>query len=113
MYEKAISEARPQLLELYQNTFKAHNLHALLFPTSAIVAPLVNEQVSSIENFQTLIRNTDPGSNIGLPGLSLPIGKGAKSQLPIGLEIDGLPHQDSEILAIGETLEEIFRVLNK
>ncbi|MGB8809226.1 MAG: indoleacetamide hydrolase, partial [Acinetobacter calcoaceticus] len=93
-YEKAISEARPQLLELYQNTFKAHNLHALLFPTSAIVAPLANEQVSSIENFQTLIRNTDPGSNIGLPGLSLPIGKGAKSQLPIGLEIDGLPHQD-------------------
>ena len=113
LYEKAMSEARPQLLELYQNTFKAHNLHALLFPTSAIVAPLVNEQVSSIENFQTLIRNTDPGSNIGLPGLSLPIGKGAKSQLPIGLEIDGLPHQDSEILAIGETLEEIFRVLNK
>lgn len=75
LYEKAISEARPQLLELYQNTFRAHNLHALLFPTSAIVAPLVNEQVSSIENFQTLIRNTDPGSNIGLPGLSLPIGK--------------------------------------
>ncbi|GLG83392.1 indoleacetamide hydrolase [Acinetobacter calcoaceticus] len=113
LYEKAMREARPQLLELYQNTFKAHNLQALLFPTSAIVAPLVNEQVSSIENFQTLIRNTDPGSNIGLPGLSLPIGKGAKSQLPIGLEIDGLPHQDSEILAIGEALEEIFRVLNK
>lgn len=113
LYEKAMSEARPQLLELYQNTFKAHNLHALLFPTSPIVAPLANDQVSSIENFQTLIRNTDPSSNIGLPGLSLPIGKGAKSQLPIGLEIDGLPHQDSEILAIAVTLEEIFRVLNK
>ncbi|WP_375038366.1 indoleacetamide hydrolase [Acinetobacter sp. RW6] len=113
LYEKAMNEARPQLLELYQNTFKAHNLHALLFPTSPIVAPLANEQVSSIENFQTLIRNTDPGSNIGLPGLSLPIGKGAKSKLPIGLEIDGLPHQDSEILAVGMTLEEIFRVINK
>lgn len=112
-YEKAISEARPQLLELYQNTFKAHNLHALLLPTSPIVAPLANEQVSSIENFQTLIRNTDPGSNIGLPGLSLPIGKGAKSKLPVGLEIDGLPHHDGEILAIGVTLEEIFKVLNK
>lgn len=112
-YEKAISEARPQLLELYQNTFKAHNLHALLLPTSPIVAPLANEQVSSIENFQTLIRNTDPGSNIGLPGLSLPIGKGEKSKLPVGLEIDGLPHQDGEILAIGMALEEIFKVLNK
>lgn len=112
-YEKAIREARPQLLELYQNTFKAHNLHALLFPTSPIVAPLANEQVSSIENFQTLIRNTDPGSNIGLPGLSLPIGNGVRSKLPIGLEIDGLPHQDSEILAIGVTLEAIFSALNQ
>ncbi|MFV5628991.1 indoleacetamide hydrolase [Acinetobacter oleivorans] len=112
-YEKAISEARPQLLEHYQNTFKVHNLHALLLPTSPIVAPLANEQSNSIENFQTLIRNTDPGSNIGLPGLSLPIGKGVKSKLPVGLEIDGLPHQDSEILAIGMTLEEIFKILNK
>ncbi|WP_151686905.1 indoleacetamide hydrolase [Acinetobacter nosocomialis] len=113
LYEKAISEARPQLLELYQNTFKAHNLHALLFPTSPIVAPLANEDVYSIETFQTLMRNTDPGSNIGIPGLSLPIGKGAKSKLPIGFEIDGLAHQDSELLAIGITLEEIFKDLNQ
>ncbi|MFW1781572.1 indoleacetamide hydrolase [Acinetobacter seifertii] len=113
LYEKAISEARPQLFELYQNTFKAHNLHALLFPTSPIVAPLANEQVYSIETFQTLMRNTDPGSNIGIPGLSLPIGKGAKSKLPVGLEIDGLAHQDSEILAIGITLEKIFKCLNQ
>ncbi len=112
-YEKAISEARPQLLELYQNTFKTHNLHALLFPTSPIVAPLANEEVYSIETFQTLMRNTDPGSNIGIPGLSLPIGKGVKSKLPVGLEIDGLAHQDSELLAIGITLEEIFKVLNQ
>lgn len=113
LYQKAMSEARPQLLELYQKTFKAHHLNALLLPTSSIVAPLANEQANSIENFQTLIRNTDPGSNIGLPGLSLPSGRGAKSKLPIALEIDGLPHQDSEILSIGITLEEIFKVLNK
>lgn len=113
LYEKAISEARPQLLELYQNTFKAHNLHALLFPTSPIVAPLANEDVYSIETFQTLMRNTDPGSNIGIPGLSLPIGMGTKSKLPVGLEIHGLAHQDSEILAIGITLEKIFKCLNQ
>lgn len=113
LYEKAISETRPQLLELYQNTFKAHNLHALLFPTSPIVAPLANEQVYSIETFKTLMRNTDPGSNIGIPGLSLPIGMGTKSKLPVGLEIDGLAHQDSEILAIGITLEKIFKGLNQ
>ena len=83
----------------------------MIFPTSPIVAPLASDQVSSIENFQALVRNTDPGSNIGLPGLSLPIGSSFKSNLPIALEIDGLPHTDSELLAIGATLEAIFKNL--
>ena len=87
-------------------------MHALLFPTSPIVAPLAKEQVYSIETFQTLMKYR-PGSNIGIPGLSLPIGKGAKSKLPIGFEIDGLAHQDSVLLAIGITLEEIFKDLNQ
>ncbi|EPF88170.1 hydrolase [Acinetobacter gyllenbergii] len=112
LYHDAIIQARPQLLALYQKTFQDHRLDALVFPTSAMVAPLANEQVSSVENFQALIRNTDPGSNIGLPGLSLPIGVGEKSKLPIGLEIDGLPHTDHEILAIGQVLEQIFSGLN-
>ncbi|ENV08525.1 hypothetical protein F966_03199 [Acinetobacter higginsii] len=112
LYQDAITTARPQLLSLYEKTFNEHQLNALIFPTSAIVAPLANEQVSSIENFQRLIRNTDPGSNIGLPGLSLPIGCGTKSKLPVGLEIDGLPNTDHDILAIGQVLEQIFSSLN-
>lgn len=113
LYQEAISEARPQLLALYQKTFQAHQLDGMIFPTSPIVAPLANEQVSSIEYFQTLTRNTDPGSNIGLPGLSLPIGLGAKSRLPIALEIDGLPDTDQVLLTIGLILEQIFSVSNK
>ncbi len=112
LYQKAIQEARPQLLALYQTTFQEHQLDALIFPTSPIVAPLLDEQVSSIGQFQRLIRNTDPGSNIGLPGLSLPIGLGKKSQLPVGLEIDGLPHKDHQLLAIGQVLEQILSNLN-
>ncbi|MCH7294028.1 indoleacetamide hydrolase [Acinetobacter higginsii] len=112
LYQDAITTARPQLLSLYEKTFNEHQLNALIFPTSAIVAPLANEQVSSIENFQRLIRNTDPGSNIGLPGLSLPIGCGTKSKLPVGLEIDGLPNTDHDILVLGEVLEQIFSSLN-
>ncbi|CAM2819709.1 Amidase domain-containing protein [Acinetobacter celticus] len=111
MYQKAITEARPQLLSIYEKAFKEHRLNALIFPTSPIVAPLASDQVSSIENFQALVRNTDPGSNIGLPGLSLPIESSFKSNLPIALEIDGLPHTDSELLAIGATLEAIFKNL--
>lgn len=112
-YEQAMKVSRPQLLALYQKTYAEHNLNALIFPTTTVVAPLANEHVSSMENFQTLIRNTDPGSNIGLPGLSLPIGIAKTSKLPIALEIDGLPHSDHELLAIGATLEQLFKPLNQ
>lgn len=111
LYQKAIHVLRPQLLNLYEKTFKAHNLNALVFPTSPIVAPLANGEASSIENFQKLIQNTDPGSNIGLPGLSIPIGNSKEGNLAIGLEIDGLPHTDGEILAIGSTLEVLLAEL--
>jgi len=105
LYQKAIHEFRPQLLALYEKTFKENNLNALIFPTSPMLAPLANEHASSIENFQRLVQNTDPGSNIGLPGLSLPIGYSTQENLAIGLEIDGLPHSDAELLAIAATLE--------
>ncbi len=112
LYEKAIREARPQLLELYQNTFKAHNLHALLFPTSPIVAPLATNK--SIQ-----LKLSRPSCEIQIPAVNrntraeFTYWKGAKSKLPVGLEIDGLAHQDSEILAIGITLEKIFKRLNQ
>lgn len=109
LYQKAINEFRPQLLALYEKTFKENNINALIFPTSPIVAPLANDEASSIENFQRLIQNTDPGSNIGLPGLSLAIANVTESNLAIGLEIDGLPHTDDELLAIGMTLESILK----
>jgi len=64
--------------------------------------------VSSGENFCRLIRNVDPGSNSRLPGLTLPVGFGATSGLPVGLEIDGLPGCDAQILATGATLERIL-----
>lgn len=112
LYQNAIQHARPQLLALYQTVFQKHRLDALIFPTSPIVAPLADEQVSCIDYFQRLIRNTDPGSNIGLPELSLPIGRGKKSQLPVALEIDGLPHSDRQVLAIGQVLEQVFSSLN-
>ncbi|WOE33113.1 indoleacetamide hydrolase [Acinetobacter sp. SAAs470] len=110
-YQRALHDARPQLLALYKKIFSENQLSALIFPTSPIVAPLANQQASSMENFQRLIRNTDPGSNIGLPGLSLSIGQVASSKLSIGLEIDGLPYSDHDILAIGMTLESILKDL--
>lgn len=108
LYEQAISHGIARLQALYEQTFRDHELDALIFPTSPVVAPLANEEVSSAQNFARLIRNVDPGSNARLPGLSLPIGHGPTSQLPVGIEIDGLPGSDALILATGATLEKIL-----
>jgi len=80
----------------------------LIFPTTPTVAKKSDENSSSLENFGLFIQNTDPGSNAGMPGLSIPMGL-AKDNLPVGLEIDGLPGSDSTILSRGLALEEILR----
>ncbi|MEO1115817.1 MAG: amidase family protein [Pseudomonadota bacterium] len=50
------------------------------------------------------MRNTDPGSIAGIPGLSLPIGLTAEG-LPVGLELDGPAFSDRHLLALGLAVE--------
>jgi mandelamide amidase len=47
-----------------------------------------------------LIRNTNPGSNAGIPGLSLYAGV-TRGGLPVSPEIDGLVGSDAKLLALG------------
>ncbi len=42
----------------------------------------------------------------GLPGLSLPVGLGAESGMPVGLQIMGRPFDEAKILSIGHVLEQ-------
>ncbi len=107
IYEAAIKTHRPLLIQEYKKIFKDHNLDALVFPTTPAVAKKADEKSSSLENFVLFIQNTDPGSNAGLPGLTIPMGL-AKDHLPAGFEIDGLPGSDSKLLSIGLALEEIL-----
>ena len=64
-------------------------------------------EASSFESFSRLARNVDPGSNAGLPGLSVPAGVSPEG-LPVGLEIDGLPGEDRKVLAIGVMIEGVL-----
>jgi mandelamide amidase len=108
VYEAAIKTHRPMLIQEYKKVFENHKLDALAFPTTPAVARKANENSSSLENFLLFIQNTDPGSNAGMPGLSIPMGL-AKDNLPAGIEIDGLPGSDSKLLSIGLALEEILQ----
>jgi mandelamide amidase len=102
--------ARPQLQRLYADAFRKHNIAALVFPTTPLpAAPIGDDETTGLNGervptFPTFIQNTDPGSNAGIPGLSVPIGR-TPGGLPIGLELDGPVNSDRRLLGIGLALE--------
>jgi len=106
-YQAAIREHRPALQAHYADTFAKHRLDALIFPTTPRVAVVQGPEASSLETFLLFIRNTDPGSNAGIPGLSIPAGLGP-SGLPVGIEIDGPAGSDARLLAIGMAIEQVL-----
>ena len=114
-YEVAIKTGRPQLQMLYADYFKTNGVDAVVFPTTPLPARPINTagdtgkdtvefNGNQVPAFPTYIRNTDPGSNAGIPGLSLPAGL-TKSGLPVGLELDGPLGSDQRLLALGMAIE--------
>ncbi len=105
--------ARPQLQRLYAETFRKHDIAALVFPTTPLPAAPIGDDEKTLLNgdqvptFFTFIQNTDPGSNAGIPGLTVPIGR-TTGGLPIGLELDGPANSDRRLLGIGLALEALF-----
>jgi len=85
-------------------------MDALAFPTCRITAPPIGQDGvlmlsgQQMPMFPTLIRNTDPGSNAGLPGISIPVGLTA-SGLPVGLELDGACGSDRHLLRVAAAIE--------
>jgi mandelamide amidase len=116
-YPDAIAVHRPALQKLYKAYFHDNHLDAVLFPTTPAPAPPIDLEAGSAEmsinggapvpTFGTMIRNTDPGSNAGIPGLSLYAGMTAGG-LPVGLEIDGPLGSDVKLLGLGLAIEAVL-----
>lgn len=116
-YQAAMTTWRPQLQQHYAMTFVAQRLDALLFPTTLLAAVPHDEINGSstvsingdapVDEMQTYLRNTDPGSIAGIPGLSLPAGVTAQG-LPVGIELDGPTGSDRRLLAIGAAFERVL-----
>jgi indoleacetamide hydrolase len=90
------------------HTFRTYGIDALIAPTTARVADLQRAEASSLETFLLFIRNTDPGSNAGIPGLTIPAGLGPTTKLPVGISLDGPPDSDARLLAIGRAIENVL-----
>jgi mandelamide amidase len=116
-YDDAMHVQRPALQKLYADYFRDNNLDGVLFPTTIAPAVLIDTAKGSgemsinggppVPTFDTMIRNTDPGSNAGIPGLSLFAGM-TKEGLPIGLEIDGPVGSDAKLLGLGRAIETVL-----
>ncbi len=108
-YRAAMDTHRPAMRQIYGQVFEDHGLDAIVFPTTPLPArPIgddetvtLNEQ--QVPTFPTYIRNTDLGSNIGAPGISLPCP--VSSGLPVGIEFDAMPGKDRALLALARAAE--------
>ena len=111
VYRKALDVDRPRLQRTYADYFAEQAVAAVLFPTSPVSARPIGEDETielngeRVPTFPTVIRNTDPGSNAGIPGLSLPTGL-TSTGLPIGMELDGPAGSDERLLAVATAVEE-------
>jgi mandelamide amidase len=107
-YRAAMDQARPALLRHFADTFQKHGIDALLAPTTPHVAVAQGPEASALPTFLLFIRNTDPGSNAGIPGLTVPAGLGPGTGLPVGLSLDGPRGSDQRLLAIGMAIENVL-----
>ncbi|MBM3517715.1 MAG: indoleacetamide hydrolase [Alphaproteobacteria bacterium] len=104
-YRQAMDTQRPALRASYRRYFARHGVACAVFPTTVLPAAPIGEDAevtlngARVPTFQTYIRNSDPSSVAGLPGISVPMGT-TPDGLPLGLELDGPEGSDRRLLAI-------------
>ncbi|WP_247515215.1 amidase family protein [Bradyrhizobium sp. 157] len=110
-YNDAMNKDRPELQRRFmQRVFDRADF--LVFPTTPTTAPAIEAQRKFVVRGKEvtdllLARNTIPASCAGLPGISLPAGL-SRSGLPFGIEVDGAPGQDRQLLAFARRVESVF-----
>ncbi|MFM7785501.1 MAG: amidase family protein, partial [Gammaproteobacteria bacterium] len=104
----------PAMRQCYARCFRGMHIDALIFPTTPLPTRRLLEVPDTVEHlgtpvsaFRHYVRNTNPGSNAGLPGISLPAG--AAGGMPMGVELDAPAGSDRRLLAIALALEPLLR----
>ena len=112
-YRAAIELHRPKMQQIYKGYFKNNRLDAVIFPTTPLTArPIGHDETVELNGnqeptFPIFIRNTDVGSNIGAPGISLPMG--LTTGLPAGIELEGLPNGDDNLLTVAVSVSSYLK----
>ncbi len=114
-YRHALDVLRPTLRRRYETLFAEQRVDALVFPTCALAACAIEDDLETvllggqrIPVFDAYKRHTDPGACAGVPGLSLPGGCTADG-LPVGIALDGPVGRDERLLAIGSSVADVIK----
>jgi Asp-tRNA(Asn)/Glu-tRNA(Gln) amidotransferase A subunit family amidase len=114
VYLDARDVQRPLLQQAYADYFRSQAVDAIIFPTTPLPAVPLAVDMSTVElngaqvpAFPTYIRNMDPSSNAGIPGITIPAGLSTKG-LPIGIELDGPAGSDRKLLVIAAAVEALL-----
>jgi Asp-tRNA(Asn)/Glu-tRNA(Gln) amidotransferase A subunit family amidase len=112
---RALNEAAQRYTEVY----RSHNVRAIAFPTVPIVATpiraggpkeplgeLVTIKGKPIEEGRVVPQNIFMAPRVGAAALSIPVG--LSQGLPVGLELDALPGNDSELLGLGIAVQAVI-----
>jgi mandelamide amidase len=112
---RVLDEAKQRYAEIY----RAHNVRAIAFPTVPIVATpiraggpkeplgeLMKIKGKSIEEGRVVAQNLFMAPRFGAPALSIPVG--LSQGLPVGLELDALPGNDSDLLGLGIAVQAVI-----
>ncbi|MCY6383593.1 indoleacetamide hydrolase [Hoeflea prorocentri] len=111
-YRAAMDVHRPAMRKIYEDVFRTSGLAAIVFPTTPLRArdigldETVELNGAQVPTFPTYIRNTDLGSNLGVPGISLPCRSVAG--LPVGIEFDGMAGADAGLLSLARAAEAVL-----
>jgi len=112
-YQAALATHRPALQAVFRDYFQQHGVVAIVYPTTPLPARPIGEDETvslngvAVPTFPTYIRNCDPGSNAGIPCLSIPVGMTSEG-LPVGMELAGRQSEDHRVLSIGLALESVI-----
>jgi indoleacetamide hydrolase len=113
VYKEALA-GRPAFQKAFADYFAGNNLVGMIFPTTPAPAQVIATSGDTFDlngqkapTFPTFIRNADPGSNAGIPGITVNAGMSA-SGLPIGIALDGPANSDRELLAIALAMEQVL-----
>jgi Asp-tRNA(Asn)/Glu-tRNA(Gln) amidotransferase A subunit family amidase len=117
-YDKALCVYRPQLQKAYAAYFEQQRVDAIFSPTTPITAVprelfftgCDDVSINGAAPFSAsaaYTQNTGPGSNAGIPGISLPAGM-SHAGLPVGMSLDGPVQGDNRLLGIGLAVEQLI-----